>query len=214
MSNYIDITEVYIDLNELGYLEGKYDCIPSLLEEGSNTEITKTVLKYRKAYKDENKLYTKALKAKKYNEATKHANNMKTISGKMKTELSHIADMDSIEPVIGTCLSVILSCFEFIIPSLLFASKFAIKRVPVVGGIIVAGINAGQKYAGVENETKQLVNTSKNTIQDIKDYQKDASLDLDKVNGYKVKMLNYCNQLDKNADYLIKMVKVNKILDS
>lgn len=214
MSNYIDITEVYIDLKELSFLEGKYDCIPSLLEEGTNTDITKIVLEYRKQYKAENKLYTQALKDKKYNDATKHANNMKTISSKMRNELSKISDMNSIESVIGTCFSVILSCFEFIIPSLLFASKFAIRKVPVAGAVIVAGINVGQKYAGVEDETKQLVNTSKDAIQDIKDYQKDASLNLDMVNGYKIKMLNYCKQLDRNADYLIKMVKVNKILNS
>lgn len=214
MSEYIDITEIYTDLKELNTLMEAYDNIPQLLEEGSNTEITKVVLEYRKQYKEENKKYKQALKDKKYNEATKCANNMKQISAKMKRDIDKIGDFYQIESVIGTCFSVILSCFEFIVPSLLFASKFAIKKIPVAGGAIVAGVNTGQKYAGVEDETEQLVNTSKESIKNIKDYKNKADLKIDFVNGYKIKMLNYCKQLDANADYLIKMVKVNKILNS
>jgi len=214
MSDYIDITEIYLDLKELACIESNYDRIPSLMQEGMNMDITKAVLEYKKKYKEENKEYKEALKQKKYNEATRHANNMKQIAVNMKRSINKIDTLNSFESVIGTCLSVVLSCLEFIVPSLLLASKFAIKKIPVAGGIIVAGINAGQKYAGVEDETKQIVDQTKETITDIKSYQKKSEVSFDHVNGYKVKMVNYCTQLERNADYLVKMVKVNKILDS
>lgn len=213
MEEYIDLTEEFKDLQEMYALTEAYDHIPELLEENGNAEITKIFLDYKKKYNAENKECKAALKAKDYAKATRCAKNMKEIVADMKKGINSIpADMKG-EAIQGTIFSVVLSAVQVLFPTALLAGS-AILNKTGVGRAINTAQTGIRLYAGVNaSNLNMFINALKTQQEDMKAYQK-ADLKLETPNGYKVKMLSYCNRLSANIDVLIKQIKAQKIMNS
>ena len=213
MEEYIDLTEVFKDLQEMYALSEAYDHIPELLEENGNTEITDIYLKYKKKYNVENKECKAALKAKDYSKATRCAKNMKEIVADMKKDINNIpADLTS-EAIQGTIFSVLLSAVQVLFPTALLAGG-AILNNTNVGRAINTAQTGIRLYAGVNaSNLNMFIGALKTQQEDMKAYQK-ADLKLETPNGYKIKMISYCNRLSANIDVLIKQIKAEKIMNS
>jgi len=212
MDYMIDITEEYNDLMELNSILDKFDNIPQLLSEDANVDITKIFIEFRKQYTEEAKECKRCIKEKKYNEAAKHARNMKPIVANMKTEISKINSAPS-ESVMGTCLAVVISAVQVTIPVLTIVLGATISKT-VAGKIAVTGISINNAISGDNsNEFAGIVNAIKGLSQDMKAYKK-SDLGLEPLNGYKVKMISYCNRLMADIEILQKKIKAMKIMDS
>ena len=213
MKEYIDLTEEFKDLQEMYALSEAYDHIPELLEENGNTEITKIYLDYKKKYNAENKECKAALKAKDYSKATRCAKNMKEIVADMKKDINAIpADLTG-EAIQGTIFSVLLSAVQVLFPTALLAGG-AILNKTSVGRAINTAQTGIRLYAGVNaSNLNMFIGALKTQQEDMKAYQK-ADLKLETPNGYKIKMLSYCNRLSANLDVLIKQIKAEKIMNS
>ena len=213
MEEYIDLTEEFKDLQEMYALSEAYDRIPELLEENGNTEITEVFLKHKKKYNAENKECKAALKAKDYSKATRCAKNMKEIVADMKKDINAIpADLTG-EAIQGTIFSVLLSAVQVLFPTALLAGG-AILNKTSVGRAINTAQTGIRLYAGVNaSNLNMFIGALKTQQEDMKAYQK-ADLKLENPNGYKIKMLSYCNRLSANLDVLIKQIKAEKIMNS
>ena len=210
---YIDLTEEYNDLKELESLKEEFEKLPELIEEGANNDIMKAFIKYRQLYTEEAKQCRKCLKEKKFNDASRHARNMKPIIADMKKEISLI-DSNTTESVFGTCLAAILSMVQITTPVLALAAGFAIGKFVPGGDLINIGITGAKIYAGKNSsDVDNILKAIKALSQDIKAYKK-ANYGLEMTNGFKVKMISYCNRLSGEVDILIKQIKATKIMES
>lgn len=211
--DYIDLSEIYYDLKEYFELQDKFD---SLLED-ANVDMTETFRIYKDSYNLENKAVKDALKNKDYNEALKHTYKMKDTVKELRKQIQDIPS-SNYESIAGTCMACMISFVQLLIPTLSLAAGFTIGKIPGIGPVAKVAYNSTKsvvaKNIGMStNDVENTINAVKDLQNDMKEYEK-KNLGLAPVNAYQTKLISYCDKLDGYIDYLQKVIKATKIMNS
>ena len=211
--DYIDLSEIYYDLKEYFSLQDQFD---SLLED-ANVDMAETFRIYKDSYNLENKAVKDALKNKDYNEALKHTYKMKDTVKELRKQIQNIPS-DNYESIAGTCMACMISFVQLLIPTLSLAAGFVIGKIPGVGLVAKVAYNGTKsvvaKNTGMStNDVENTINAVKDLQNDMKEYEK-KNLGLAPVNAYQTKLISYCDKLDEYIDYLQKVIKATRIMES